>query len=172
MVEATGVVEVAEVAVGVVAGVEAAEAAAVGVVGVEAAAAVVAAVGAVAAAVVAVGVEPFRGEALVGVRGSSSYDSVRVRPLHLSNSVIDLLKRDVDILALDHDAILAAMYALTVSAEGDCYLCVPPDPGIESAALGASESALGAAETALFGTAPAEALHTFTLDSGRPTPLG
>ncbi|CAI7853831.1 unnamed protein product [Closterium sp. NIES-53] len=51
------------------------------------------------------------------------------------------------------------MYALSVSAEGDCYLCVPPDPGIEAAALGASDSAIP-------GTAPAEALHTFTLDSG------
>ncbi|CAI5471978.1 unnamed protein product [Closterium sp. Yama58-4] len=50
------------------------------------------------------------------------------------------------------------MYALTGSTEGDCYLCVPPDPGIAAAALGASESALS-------GTAPAEALHTFTLDS-------
>ncbi|CAI7854783.1 unnamed protein product [Closterium sp. NIES-54] len=58
-----------------------------------------------------------------------------------------------------YDAILAAMYALSVSAEGDCYLCVPPDPGIEAAALGASESALPR-------TAPVEALHTFTLDSG------
>ncbi|CAI7914585.1 unnamed protein product [Closterium sp. NIES-54] len=44
-------------------------------------------------------------------------------------------------------------------AKGDCYQCVPPDPGIEAAALGASESSLP-------GTAPAEALHTFTLDSG------
>ncbi|CAI7776128.1 unnamed protein product [Closterium sp. NIES-53] len=44
-------------------------------------------------------------------------------------------------------------------AEGDCYLCVPPDPGIEAAALGASESAL-------LGSAPTEAVHTFTLDSG------
>ncbi|CAI7934184.1 unnamed protein product [Closterium sp. NIES-54] len=35
-----------------------------------------------------------------------------------------------------------AMYALSASAEGDCYLCVPPDPGVEAAALGASESAL------------------------------
>ncbi|CAI7782155.1 unnamed protein product, partial [Closterium sp. NIES-53] len=51
------------------------------------------------------------------------------------------------------------MYALFVSAEGDCYLCVPPDPGIAPAALGACES------TPL-GTAPAQALHTFTLDSG------
>ncbi|CAI7782729.1 unnamed protein product [Closterium sp. NIES-53] len=40
----------------------------------------------------------------------------------------------------------------------DCSKCVLPDPGIEAAALGASESALP-------GTAPAEALHTFTLDS-------
>ncbi|CAI7886575.1 unnamed protein product [Closterium sp. NIES-54] len=45
------------------------------------------------------------------------------------------------------------------SAEGVCYLCVPPDPDIEAAALGASESVL-------LGTAPAEALHTFTLESG------
>ncbi|CAI7791331.1 unnamed protein product [Closterium sp. NIES-54] len=48
--------------------------------------------------------------------------------------------------------------ALSVSAEGDCYLCVPPDPGIEAAALGAGESAL-------LGTAPAEPLHTFSLSS-------
>ncbi|CAI7849161.1 unnamed protein product [Closterium sp. NIES-54] len=65
----------------------------------------------------------------------------------------------VDIFPLDYDAILAAMYALSVSAEGDYYLCVLPDQGIEVAALGASESALS-------GIAPAEALHTFTLDSG------
>ncbi|CAI7773864.1 unnamed protein product [Closterium sp. NIES-54] len=32
---------------------------------------------------------------------------------------------------------LLLMYALSVSAEGDCYLCVPLDPGIEAAALGA-----------------------------------
>ncbi|CAI7870019.1 unnamed protein product [Closterium sp. NIES-54] len=71
----------------------------------------------------------------------------------------ELLRSGVDIFALEFDAILADMYALFVSAEGDCYRCVPPDPGIEAAALGASESALP-------GTAPAEALHTFTLDSG------
>ncbi|CAI7848366.1 unnamed protein product, partial [Closterium sp. NIES-54] len=64
----------------------------------------------------------------------------------------------VAISDLDYDAILAAMYALSVSAEGDSYLCVPPDPGIEATALGACESALP-------GTTPAEALHTFTLDS-------
>ncbi|CAI7776951.1 unnamed protein product, partial [Closterium sp. NIES-54] len=56
-------------------------------------------------------------------------------------------------------AILPAMYALSVSAEGDCNLCVLPDLGIEAGALGASESTLP-------GTAPAEALHTFTLNSG------
>ncbi|CAI7894881.1 unnamed protein product [Closterium sp. NIES-53] len=71
----------------------------------------------------------------------------------------ELLRSGVDIFAVDYDAILVAIYALSVSAEGDCYLCVPPDPGIHAAALGASENALP-------GTAPAEALHTFTLDSG------
>ncbi|CAI7857565.1 unnamed protein product, partial [Closterium sp. NIES-54] len=71
----------------------------------------------------------------------------------------ELLRSGVDIFALDYDAILTAMYALSVSAEGDSYLCVPPDPGIEAPALGASESALPC-------TAPAEALHTFTLHSG------
>ncbi|CAI7746176.1 unnamed protein product [Closterium sp. NIES-53] len=34
------------------------------------------------------------------------------------------------------------MYALSVSAEGDYYLCVPRDPGIEAAALGASDTTL------------------------------
>ncbi|CAI7860746.1 unnamed protein product, partial [Closterium sp. NIES-53] len=68
-------------------------------------------------------------------------------------------------------------------ADRTCYLCATPDPGIESAALGAGEAAAlgasastalgageatapGAGESALFGTAPAEALYTFTLDSG------
>ncbi|CAI7868502.1 unnamed protein product [Closterium sp. NIES-53] len=64
------------------------------------------------------------------------------------------------VIRTDFDAILSAMYALSVSAQGDCYRCVPPDPGIAAAALGASESGT------LPGTAPAEALHTFTLDSG------
>ncbi|CAI7773927.1 unnamed protein product [Closterium sp. NIES-54] len=52
------------------------------------------------------------------------------------------------------------MYALSFSAEGDCYRCVPPNPGIMAVALGASASGTPP------GTAPAEALHTFTLDSG------
>ncbi|CAI7854669.1 unnamed protein product [Closterium sp. NIES-54] len=72
---------------------------------------------------------------------------------------LELLRQSVDIFALDYDAILTAMYALPISTEGDCSLCVLPDLGIETAALGASESALP-------GTAPAEALHTFTIDSG------
>ncbi|CAI7857319.1 unnamed protein product [Closterium sp. NIES-54] len=53
----------------------------------------------------------------------------------------DLLKQTVAIFHLDFDAILAAMYALTDSAEGDCYLSVPPDPGIVATALGACASA-------------------------------
>ncbi|CAI7769334.1 unnamed protein product [Closterium sp. NIES-53] len=55
---------------------------------------------------------------------------------------LELLRSRVDIFVLDYDAILVAMYALSVSAEGDCYLCVPPDPGIEAAALGASDTTL------------------------------
>ncbi|CAI7888616.1 unnamed protein product [Closterium sp. NIES-53] len=72
----------------------------------------------------------------------------------------DLLRSGVAIFDLDFDVILSVMYALSVSAEGDCYRCVPPDPCIAAAALGASEFGT------LLGTAPAEALHTFTLDSG------
>ncbi|CAI7811970.1 unnamed protein product [Closterium sp. NIES-53] len=58
---------------------------------------------------------------------------------------------------------------------GDCYVCVPHDPGIEAAALGASQSATpgaresappGTSASALSGTASAQVLHTFTLDSG------
>ncbi|CAI7828517.1 unnamed protein product [Closterium sp. NIES-54] len=87
----------------------------------------------------------------------------------------DLLRQNVAIFDLDFDAILAAMYAVTDSAEGDCYLSVLPDPGIEAAALGASTSAAPgtsesaaprAGESALSGTAPTKALHTFTLESG------
>ncbi|CAI7767918.1 unnamed protein product [Closterium sp. NIES-53] len=69
-------------------------------------------------------------------------------------------KSRIAIFDLDFDAILSAIYALSVSAEGDCYRCVPPDPGMATAPLGASESGT------LPGTTPAEALHTFTLDSG------
>ncbi|CAI7823302.1 unnamed protein product [Closterium sp. NIES-53] len=71
--------------------------------------------------------------------------------------------QNVSIFDLDFDAILATTYDLTDSAEGDCYVSVPLDPGIEAAALGASASAAlgtgesaapGAAESALSGTAP------------------
>ncbi|CAI5976555.1 unnamed protein product [Closterium sp. NIES-64] len=83
------------------------------------------------------------------------------------------------------------MYALPTSADRAGHLCVPPDPGIEpaalaasearalgasvspapgtgaAAALGASESASsGAGESALTDTASAPASHTFTFDSG------
>ncbi|CAI7795488.1 unnamed protein product [Closterium sp. NIES-54] len=76
----------------------------------------------------------------------------------------DLLKSRIAIFDLDFDAILYARYALSVSAEGDCYRCVPPDPGIAAAALDASEFGT------LPGTAHAEAFHTFTLDSGLHLP--
>ncbi|CAI7859200.1 unnamed protein product [Closterium sp. NIES-54] len=159
---------------------------------VEAAAAVVEAAAAVAEvavamAVVLVEVQPCSVEALVVASASSS--RVPVRPRRPSSFVSgtlgvgglglprlhDLLLQNVAIFDLDFDAILAAMYALTDSAAGDCYLSVPPDPGIETAALGASASAAprtgesatpSAGETALSGTTPTEALHTFTLDSG------
>ncbi|CAI7773015.1 unnamed protein product [Closterium sp. NIES-53] len=66
----------------------------------------------------------------------------------------------IAIFDLDFDAILSAMHALFVGAKGDCYRCVLPDPSIVAAALGVSESGT------LPGTAPAQGLHTFTLDSG------
>ncbi|CAI7783110.1 unnamed protein product [Closterium sp. NIES-54] len=72
----------------------------------------------------------------------------------------DLLRSRIAIFDLDFDAILSAMYALSISAEGEFYRCVPPDLGITAAALGASESGT------LPGIARAQALHTFTLDSG------
>ncbi|CAI7899573.1 unnamed protein product, partial [Closterium sp. NIES-54] len=79
----------------------------------------------------------------------------------------DLSRAGVAVFDLDYDAILAAMYALSTSDEGDCYLCLPPDPGGEVAALGASVSAASCAgESALSGTTSAQVLHTFTLDSG------
>ncbi|CAI7766756.1 unnamed protein product [Closterium sp. NIES-54] len=87
----------------------------------------------------------------------------------------DLSRVGVAIIDLDYDAILAAMYALSTSDEGDCYLCLPPDPGGGAAALGACEAdalgasasaAPGAGKSALSGTASAQVFHTFTLDSG------
>ncbi|CAI7840373.1 unnamed protein product [Closterium sp. NIES-53] len=155
---------------------------------VEAAAAVVEAVAAVAevaVAVVLVEVQPRSVEALVVASANTS--RVPVRPRRPSSFVsgmlgvgglgvlIPALTQNVAIFDLDFDAILAAMYALTDSAEGDCYPSVLPNPSTEAAALGASASdapgtsesaAPGARESALSGTAPTEALHTFTLDSG------
>ncbi|CAI7926612.1 unnamed protein product [Closterium sp. NIES-53] len=87
----------------------------------------------------------------------------------------ELSRAGVAIFDLDYDAILAAMYAVCDSVEGDCYLCVPPDPGIEAAALGTGEAAAlgasasaaqGASESSLSGTTSAQAFQTFTLDSG------
>ncbi|CAI7876771.1 unnamed protein product, partial [Closterium sp. NIES-53] len=87
----------------------------------------------------------------------------------------DLSRAGVAIFDLDYDAILVAMYAVSTSDEGDYYLCLPPDPGGEAAALGACEGAAlgasasaapGAGESALSGTASAQVFHTFTLDSG------
>ncbi|CAI5946807.1 unnamed protein product [Closterium sp. NIES-65] len=73
----------------------------------------------------------------------------------------ELSRAGIAIFDLDYDAILAAMYAVSTSDEGDCYLCVPPDPGIEAAALGAAgeaaalgpsaSAAPGAGESALSG---------------------
>ncbi|CAI5948161.1 unnamed protein product [Closterium sp. NIES-64] len=74
------------------------------------------------------------------------------------------------------------MYTVSASDEGDCYRCFPPDPGIESAALGTgAAAALGACDaaalgasvsassrtgkSALSGTTSASASLTFTLDS-------
>ncbi|CAI7797169.1 unnamed protein product, partial [Closterium sp. NIES-54] len=115
--------------------------------------------------------EWYTGHGRSGGAGPCTYfpDTVELPRWH------DLLLQNVPIFDLDIDAILAAMYAFADSAEGDCYLSVPPDPGIVAAALGASAPATpgtgasagpGAGESALSGTAPTEALHTFTLDSG------
>ncbi|CAI5928693.1 unnamed protein product [Closterium sp. NIES-65] len=91
---------------------------------------------------------------------------------------IDLLKKGIDIYALDFDAILSAMYVMSTSGEGAEYLCVPPDSGIRTSASaapgtcvpatpGAGEAAaLGACASAPLGTESTAALHTFTLESG------
>ncbi|CAI7845363.1 unnamed protein product [Closterium sp. NIES-53] len=169
------------------------------VVVVEVSAAAVEAVAAVAAAGVAEAVEVAEAaEAVVELvaelhRGvvpvvvSASNSSAVLRPPPLSSFVSGTLGVSaVEVLApaptagvavfdLDYDAILAAMYALSTSDEGDCYLCVPPDPGIAAAALGAGETAAlgasasaapGAGASAPSGTASAQVFHTFTLDSG------
>ncbi|CAI5994721.1 unnamed protein product [Closterium sp. NIES-65] len=95
----------------------------------------------------------------------------------------ELSRAGVAIYDLDFDTILSAMYSVTISDEGDCYRCFPPDPGIETAALGTGAAAAlgacdaaalgasvsassGTGESALSGTASASASLTFTLDSG------
>ncbi|CAI6008901.1 unnamed protein product [Closterium sp. NIES-65] len=172
-------VEGVGVVVGVVAGVEASVAA----VGAEEAAAV--AVGAdeaevakaaeVAAAAVELVAALRRGVAPVVVSASSS-SALVTGTLGISGVgvLVPLSRAGFAIFDLDSDAILAAMYALSTSDEGDCYLCVPLDPCIgeaaalgagEAAALGASESAApGAGGSALSGTTSAQASHTFTLN--------
>ncbi|CAI7765082.1 unnamed protein product, partial [Closterium sp. NIES-54] len=175
---------------GVGVGVEAEVGASVAAVEVEAAVAVV--VGVEAAEATAAEVElveaelgsgdPSTSRALVRPRRHSSFVSGTqgVRGLGFPDATEiprwgDLLKSGVAIFDLDFDAILAATYAVSISAEGDCYGCVPPHPGIGAAALGASESAApgaresaapGTSASALSGTASAQVLHTFTLDSG------
>ncbi|CAI7875592.1 unnamed protein product [Closterium sp. NIES-53] len=75
-------------------------------------------------------------------------------------------RQNVAIFDLDFDAILAAMYALTDSAEGDCYLSVPPDPGIAATALGATASAApGTSDSATPGL---RGMASRTLVSGLP----
>ncbi|CAI5973653.1 unnamed protein product [Closterium sp. NIES-65] len=70
----------------------------------------------------------------------------------------DLSRAEVAIFDLDFDAILAAMYSVTTSVEGDYYLCVPPNPGIEATALGAGEAAaLGASASATPGASASAA---------------
>ncbi|CAI7753213.1 unnamed protein product [Closterium sp. NIES-53] len=84
-----------------------------------------------------------------GARHVGSEGGQRHQQQHRSETQLPqqlhLLRSRIAIFDLDFDAILSAMYALSVSAEGDCYRCVLLDPGI---------------------AAPAQALHTFTLDSG------
>ncbi|CAI7843521.1 unnamed protein product, partial [Closterium sp. NIES-53] len=173
-------VERAGVVVGVVAGVK-----------VSVAPAEAAAVAEVAEAAVALVAALHRG--VVPVVVSARISNAVVRPLPPSSFVSgtlvvrefpgateiprwgDLSRAGVAIFDLDYDAILAAMYAVSTSDEGDCYLCLPPDPGGEVAALGACETASlgasasaapGAGASALSGTASAQVFHTFTLDSG------
>ncbi|CAI7910505.1 unnamed protein product [Closterium sp. NIES-54] len=77
---------------------------------------------------------------------------------------------NVPIFDLDFDAILAAMYAHADIIEGDCYLCVPPDPGTVAAALGASASAApgACAATALGASASAAPGAGTSPPSGTP----
>ncbi|CAI6001549.1 unnamed protein product [Closterium sp. NIES-64] len=146
-----GVVEVAVgaaggvgVAVGVVVGVEVAVAA------VEAEAAVAVAVGAEAAVAAEVEAAVVEEVELVGVvLLSGAAPGVQFPEASEIPRWGELSRAGVAIFDLDFDAILAAMYAVTISDEGDCYRCFPPDPGIGTAALGTGEAAaLGASASA------------------------
>ncbi|CAI7874415.1 unnamed protein product, partial [Closterium sp. NIES-53] len=99
-----------------------------------------------------------RGQRQQQQRRSETQSPQQLREWFLRHSHVCHL-HGIAIFDLDFDAILSAMYALSTSVEGDCYRCVLPDPGIAATASGASESGT------LPCTAPAEALHTFTLDS-------
>ncbi|CAI6012588.1 unnamed protein product [Closterium sp. NIES-65] len=164
-------VEGVRVVVGVVPGVVAAAAA------VEAAEAVEVAEGAEAAEVVEEAEVEEAAEAAAAAEAA-----VVERVVTLRRGVAPVVA-GVAIFGLDFDAILAAMYAVADSVEGACYLCVPPEPGIEAATLGADEAAAlgasasaapgagasaapGAGDSAPSGTTSAQAFHTFTLDSG------
>ncbi|CAI7795694.1 unnamed protein product [Closterium sp. NIES-54] len=172
----------AEEAVAVAEGAEVAEAAEVAKAaeGAEAAKAAVELVAALRRGVAPVAVSASSSSAVVRPRPPSSFVSGTLGVSEFLDAIEilrwgDLSRAGVAIFDLDYDAILAAMYALSTSDEGDCYLCLPPDPGDEAAALGACEAAaLGASasaapsagESALSGTASAQVFHTFTLDSG------
>ncbi|CAI7873797.1 unnamed protein product [Closterium sp. NIES-53] len=133
----------------------------------------------VAGVVEVVGVELARVEAVADqlvalVAMYSSCPASRTTPPHSSFGM------GVDVCALDFVQInkaISAMYVIEPSDEGVCYSYVRGDAGVDAAALGASKSAatLGAGESAVTGAsesaasasaASAEALHTFTLDSG------
>ncbi|CAI7843629.1 unnamed protein product [Closterium sp. NIES-54] len=153
-----GVVEaaavVAEVAAGIVVGVAVEVVAVVGLVG---------GVGALVAAVeAAVGVAAVVAVGLVAVGLALGVSVLGVASVRAAASGRDPVSpaASIAIFDLDFDAILSAMYALSTSTEGECYWSVLPDPDIAAATLGASEY------STLPGTTPAEALHTFTLDSG------
>ncbi|CAI5940468.1 unnamed protein product [Closterium sp. NIES-64] len=170
-------VEGVRVVVGVVPGVVAAAAA------VEAAEAVEVAEGAEAAEVVEEAEVERAGRGGSGSGGGGGGCGSWTLRRGVAPVVGDLAKAGVAIFGLDFDAILAAMYAVADSVEGACYLCVPPEPGIEAATLGADEAAAlgasasaapgagasaapGAGDSAPSGTTSAQAFHTFTLDSG------
>ncbi|CAI5973181.1 unnamed protein product [Closterium sp. NIES-64] len=134
------------VVVGVVAGVE------VSVAAVEAEAEAAMAVGAEVAEVAAEEEAAAEEAELVRValrRGSAPVVLPEAAEIPCSS---ELSRVGVAIFDLDFDAILAAMYAVTISDEGDCYRCFPPDPGIETTALGTGEAAaLGASEAVALG---------------------